>query len=539
MEADDEILRQIETQKLLKANEDALKELEDAEVEQERMDKEREDAEAAMSGILLEQELKQIGERDENVQRGEDDALAAQTAQDLLQQASTNTGDADQQAERDAAIALELSSQSDWEDLTAVEQQAAIDARAQLDADSTASAPAGGGGENPVVLFDYAAYERGDPMDCIPGEWSKWEKKGEIHEETETIVTHGPGGCAGTGNCRERSTGRWKQAYQRNQTPLSPAMNGGKECPYTEFKHVVQVSKECTEEDWNPWTDVGKSYFKAGAGERGYGAYLLDQKRTRATEVVADGCNLREATRTIEGQKRPCTVNWGNWVGVGPVMEWKKPDPNWRPGPGSLPQGYVGTGKFYQKKQKTGTVVDIGTEAGRCPTTETKTVDLGPEDCKLSGWTGYSFERNWNHGNNWYSRKKRTKSIIAQPKYGGAACGATTDYRDDAIAKIHCAVGNWSGWHNGYKGNTFRGAYACVHTRGGVRCGNYGRRQTYRNDKKTRSITRHPNWGGNGCPGLVETRETNITPAPPPPPPPPPPPARRAPAPRPTSRAGK
>ena len=537
MEADDEILRQIETQKLLKANEDALKELEEAELEQERMDKEREDAEAAMSDIILEQELQQGKERDENVQRGEDEASVAQAAQDLLQQESTNTGDADQQAERDAAIALELSSQSDWEDLTMAEQQAAIDARAQLDADSTASAPAGGG-ENPVVLFDYAAYERGDPMDCIPGEWSKWEKKGEISEETETIVTHGPSGCAGTGNCVERPTGRWKQTYQRNQTPLSPAMNGGKECPYTEFKHVVQVSKECSEEDWNPWTDVGKSYFKAGAGARGYGAYLLDQKRTRATEVVADGCNLREATRTIEGQKRPCTVNWGNWVGVGPVMEWKKPDPNWRPGPGSLPQGYVGTGKFYQKKQRTGTVVDIGTEAGRCPTTETKTVDLGPEDCKLSGWTGYSFERNWNSGNNWYSRKKRTRSIIAQPKYGGAACGATTNYRDDPISKIHCKVGNWSGWHNGYTGHTYRGAYTCVHTAGGVRCGNYGRRQIYRNDKRTRGITTHPNWGGNGCPGLVDTRETNITP----PPAPKPAPARRSPSPArssPPARAGK
>ena len=529
MEADDERLRRIETQKLLKANEDALKELEEAEAEQERMDKEREDAEAAMSDILLEQELKQGRERDEAVQRSEEDESAAQSAQDLLQQASTNTGDADQQADRDTALALELSSQSDWEDLTAAEQQAAIDARAQLDADSTSAAV--DYGENPVSLFDYAAYERGDPMDCIPGEWSKWEKKGEIQEETETIVTHGPFGCATTGNCEERPTGIWKQTYQRNQTPLSPAMNGGKECPYTEFKHVVQVSKECTEEDWNPWTDVGKSYFKAGAGARGYGDYLLDQKRTRATEVVADGCNLREATRTIQGKKRPCVVNWGNWVGVGSVMEHKKPDPNWRPGPGSLPQGYVGTGKFYQKEQRTGTIVDVGTEAGRCPTTETRTVDRGPEDCKLSGWTGYSFERNWNSGNNWYSRKKRTRSIIAQPKYGGAACGATTGYRDDPIPKIHCRVGSYGGWHNGYRGNTHRNAYTCVSTRGGRMCGNYGKMQILRNDKRTRSITTHPRWGGNGCPALVDTRETNITPAPPPPPPPrarspPPPPPR-------------
>ena len=525
MEADDERLRQIETQKLLEANEDALKELEEAEAEQERMDKEREDAEAAMSDILLEQELKQRRERDEDVQRSEEEELAAQIEQDLLQQASRNTGDADQQAERDAALALELSSESDWADLTAAEQQAAIDARAQLDADSTTAAA--DYGENPALLFDYAAYERGDPMDCIPGEWSKWEKKGEIQEETETIVTHGPFGCATTGNCVERPTGRWKQTYQRTQTPLSPAMNGGKACPYNEFKSVVQVSKDCDEDDWNPWTDVGKSYFKAGAGARGYGAYLLDQKRTRATEVDPGGCNLREDTRTIQGQKRPCTVNWGNWVGVGPVTEHKKLDPNWRPGPSSLPQGYVGTGKFYQKEQRTGTIVDVGTEAGRCPTTETRTVDRGPEDCKLSGWTGYSFERNWNSGNNHYSRKKRTKSIIAQPKYGGAACGATTDYRDDPIPKIHCKVGSYGGWHNGYTGHTRRRAYTCVHTRGGVRCGHYGKLQILRNDKRTRSITTHPKWGGNGCPGLVDTRETNITPPPAPPPPPPPPPAHR------------
>jgi hypothetical protein len=62
-------------------------------------------------------------------------------------------------------------------------------------------------------------------------------------------------------------------------------------------------------------------------------------------------------------------------------------------------------------------------------------------------------------------------------------------------------------------------------------CGNYGKMQILRNDKRTRSITTHPRWGGNGCPALVDTRETNITPAPPPPPPPrarspPPPPPR-------------
>ena len=93
------------------ANEEAVKELEEAEAEQARMDAELEAAEATMSDTIQQQQQEQIDTRDAAVAQGERDESVALAAQELLQQTSEQTGDAEQQAERDAALLIEQTSE--------------------------------------------------------------------------------------------------------------------------------------------------------------------------------------------------------------------------------------------------------------------------------------------------------------------------------------------------------------------------------------------------------------------------------------------
>tara|TARA_A100001234_G_scaffold220599_1_gene233958 strand:+ start:645 stop:3257 length:2613 start_codon:yes stop_codon:yes gene_type:complete len=577
MKADDERLRQEETQRLLDANEEALRELEEAEAEQARMDAELEAAEAAMSDTIQQQQQEQIDARDAVVAQGEQDELAALAAQELLQQTSEQTGDAEQQAERDAALLLEQTSERDWETLTAEEQQAALDAQAQLDADSYAAVP--DYGENPALLFDYAAYERGDPIDCIPGEWSEWEKVGGLTEETETI-TEGQGLGART---YERKTGRWRQGWQRTQEPIIYAMNGGKGCPLTETKYTTQPSRDCGEEDWNEWTNVGAPY-KEGPPHRAQ--WYQDQKRTRATEVVPDGCNLREDTRKTGLSPINCVWGeWGPWTvgaryeekvwrGQGgpygdrrlvPSGKWVEDHTRTRPkivqdkyggkceGVGTekitktagakdcvtgewgawenvpdargVPQEATQTrttragttsrslGYWTVYQQRTRPVLEEAQNGGRCNKIEYRHHTLPKQNCVQTAWSGWVHQRYWNSGNNWYSHQKRTRSTTTPAAYGGTECGATSEERDVGMAKVHCAVSGWSGWTNGYKADVSRRSHACEQRGPWNRvCGNIGPVRVFRQDKRTRSITRHPKWGGNGCGALEETRETMRTP---------------------------
>lgn len=577
MEADDERLRQEETKRLLDANEEALKELEEAEAEQARMDTELEAAEAAMSDTIQQQQQKQIDERDAVVAQGEQDELAALAAQQLLQRTSEQTGDAEQQAERDAALLLEQTSLRDWDTLTAEEQQAALDAQAQLDADSYAAVP--DYGENPPLLFDYDAYMRGDPIDCIPGEWSDWEKVGGLQEESKTI-TEGRGLATRT---YEVKTGRWKQGWKRTQEPIIPAMNNGKGCPLTETKYTTQPSRDCGEEDWNEWTNVGAPY-KEGPANRVQ--WYQNQKRTRATEVVPDGCNLREDTR--KKGLSPINCVWGEWgpwtVGARyEKKEWRGqggpygdrrlvPSGKWvedhtRTRPKIVQDRYggkcegVGTEKITKHagakdcvtgewtawqnvsdgrgvpreavqsrttragttetrlgywqvyQQRTRPVLEEAQNGGGCNWIEYRHHRLPKQNCVQTAWSGWTHQRHWNSGNNWYSRQKRTRTTTTPAAYGGTACGATSEERDVGMAKVHCAVSGWSGWTNGYKADVTRRSYTCQQ-RGPwhSHCGNIGPMRVFRQDKRTRSITRHPAWGGNGCPALEETRETMRTP---------------------------
>ena len=567
MEADDERLRQEETKRLLDANEEALKELEEAEAEQARMDAELEAAEAAMSDTIQQQQQKQIDERDAVVAQGEQDELAALAAQQLLQQTSEQTGDAEQQAERDAALLLEQTSERDWDTLTAGEQRAALDAQAQLDADSYAAVP--DYGENPAMLFDYAAYERGDPIDCVPGEWSEWEKVGDLQEETKTIE-EGQGLGART---YEVKTGRWKQGWQRTQEPIVYAMNGGKGCPLTERKYTTQPSRECGEEDWNEWTNDGEAFSEGPPHNR---KWYQNQKRTRATEVVPDGCNLREDTR----KKTLSSVNcvWGGWSGwtVGPRYEeqvWRGegglygdrrlvPSGKWvedhtRTRSKTVQERYGGkcegvstekitkpagakdcvTGEWGNWEDASEPTEAVKTQGGRGGVTEIKlgywtvlqqrkrpmlepaqnggicslgqirTHTLPKVNCEFGGWSDWTFVENVRHGNSWYKKEKRTRTKTVEEKYGGVCDGGTEEYKETLIPAVNCVQSEWSEWDNGYKADRKQKEWLC---RGAYNhsCGHFGPMRWYRQDKRTRSTITPAAWGGTACGPTEETRET-------------------------------
>ena len=107
-------------------------------------------------------------------------------------------------------------------------------------------------------------------------------------------------------------------------------------------------------------------------------------------------------------------------------------------------------------------------------------------------------ERDWNSGNNWYRRYKSTRHITRNPAYGGRGCDQSLiRYTDNAIPKVHCAVGHWGGWHS----------------RGGdhvdTKCTGYRQHRKctktyYELLKRNRPIVRHPAYGGNGCPHTEE-----------------------------------
>ena len=173
----------------------------------------------------------------------------------------------------------------------------------------------------------------------------------------------------------------------------------------------------------------------------------------------------------------------------------------------------LGYWQVYQ--QRTRPVLEEAQNGGGCNKIEFRHHTLPKQNCVQTEWSGWTHQRHWNSGNNWYSRQKRTRTTTTPAAYGGSACGATSEEKDVGMAKVHCAVSGWSGWSNGYTSDVVKNSYSCK-WRGG-RGGSYsckwdGPLRHYRQDKRTRSITTHPAWGGNGCPALQETRETMRTP---------------------------
>lgn len=155
--------------------------------------------------------------------------------------------------------------------------------------------------------------------------------------------------------------------------------------------------------------------------------------------------------------------------------------------------------------------------AGCGPSEEVRETKRDPIACAYSAWGAwrnvsnpYEQKERVRRGRAWVDQKtgrwvvkqEATRSIAAQPKYGGAACDndSLKITREVVQGPIHCATTQWGPWQS-------RGADAVSRSCRGLR---HLRRCTdtyYELSKRNRYITRHPAYGGNGCPHLVEYKD--------------------------------
>ena len=501
MDEEDKELRERERQKLLLANEAALKELEEAEAEQARMDAEEaevrkkiESEAAAAEEALLAETSGSQAEYDARV--AADQALLDKRVAD-----STKTGDAEQQAERQAALDLEAQSERDASRLSEEEKQREREAAEKLAADSEAGGTVVVEGE--PSAFDYDAYMRGDPIPCTVGEWGAWEKFGDLVEETETVEYRS--GVRGKGTTkREEPTGRWQQRWKREREMVNPPLNDGT-CVTEDFKFTTQASTNCQDSDWNEWKDVGAP-FEVKKGSKMI--WYQKQERDRRTAVVPDGCNLRTDTMNKRLEPQDCKYSaYSAWKDVGGAYEQTKRVGN-RRGGGARTQK---TGKWVVKQEATRTVVEQAKYGGKACSNEgmknTREKILDPVNCAQSAWGPWSAisdrtERRCTGGRKrtckttHYAREKRTRSVTQQPLYGGAGCGPSEEVRETKRDPINCAYSAWSAWRN------VGGAYEQTKRVGNRRGGGARTQKTGKwvvKQEATRSIAAQPKYDGRAC----------------------------------------
>ena len=518
MEEEDEQRREEERQKLLLANEAVLKELEEAEAEQARMDAEEAEArrqfELGATAAEDAQRAKSTGSQAEyDAKIAADQALLDKQITD-----SEKTGDTEQQAERRAALDLEAQSKRDASILSEEEQQRGREAAAKLAADSEA------GGtvvedEGEPLAFDYDAYLRGDPIPCTVKEWGAWKKVGGLSEETDTITSDGR-----MKRTYERKTGRWKQAWKREREVVSPALNGGT-CVTEESRYTSQASTNCEESDWNEWKNVGAPFQERRGNEI---KWFQKKERDRKTAVVADGCNSRYDTMNTELSPEKCKYSeLSPWSNVGNAYEQTKKVARKKGG------GYntVKTGKWVIKQEATRSIVEQAKYGGEaCSDAGTKRTQefvLDPVNCvqgRWGPWTAISdrvdrkcvslgLKKGLSCTDTHYARDKRTRSVTVQPLYGGAGCGPSEEIRETKRDPIACAYSAWSAWRN--TTGAVEQTKKVARRKGGgyntVKTGKWVIKQ-----ESTRSIAAQPKYGGSECrtteATLKKTRENVLNP---------------------------
>jgi hypothetical protein len=126
-----------------------------------------------------------------------------------------------------------------------------------------------------------------------------------------------------------------------------------------------------------------------------------------------------------------------------------------------------------------------------CPVleqTESCELALCPVHCQLSEWSEFSACSAACGG----GTSSRTRNILQEPANGGTACGPTTETVacNEHPCPVDCTVSEWTAWG------------ACS-----VTCGDG--MQT-----RTRSIIDAPQYGGQQCPELTESRSCNTQPCP-------------------------
>jgi len=500
MEEEGEKRRDVERQKLLRANEQALKELEEAEAEQVRMDAE---------DVEMRRQFESESAIAENAQRAstsqsqaEYDAKIAsdQALFDTQVSESERTGDAEQRAERQAATDLESQSLEDFNKLTEEEKERERVAATKLAEDSKAGGTTVPEGDNSSLNFDYDAYMRGEAIPCAVEPWGEWKKVGSLIEETETIVS------GRMNQKREIQTGRWSQRWKRERKEIRPALNGGR-CILEELKFTSQASKGCSESDWNPWKNVGDPYKQKRGNQW---KWYVNQERDRATAVVADGCNLRTDAKRTELPAQSCRYSgWSAYRNITGAYEQTK---SVRVGRGSVNKK---TGKWVVKQQATRSILEQakydGTPCSNSGLATTREVVLDPVNCTMKRWGPWysisdridrvcrnlGLRRGRSCTDTHYARQKRTRGVHRPAAYGGAGCGTSEQDSETKRDPITC-IRSWGAWYN-------YGSRRCIPGSGRGR--NRKPRKCFTPQRRDATISRHPQYGAPACGPLTEIKE--------------------------------
>ena len=105
----------------------------------------------------------------------------------------------------------------------------------------------------------------------------------------------------------------------------------------------------------------------------------------------------------------------------------------------------------------------------------------------------------------WVVKQEATRTVVEQPKYGGAACDNNNLKKTQEVIQdpVNCVQSRWGPWR-------------AISDRTERRCTG-GRRRTckttyYAREKRTRFVSQEPLYGGAGCGPSEEVRETKRDP---------------------------
>ena len=343
-----------------------------------------------------------------------------------------------------------------------------------------------------------------EPQNCKYSAYSAWTNVGGAYEQTRRVGNRRGGGA------RTQKTGKWVVKQEATRTVVEQPKFGGLACSGESLKktqEVIQNPVNCVQSQWGPWREISdRTERTCTGGLRRRNCKTTHYAREQRTRSVTQqplyggaGCGPSEEVRETKRDPIACAYSaWSAWTNVGGAYEQTRRVGN-RRGGGARTQK---TGKWVVKQEATRSIAAQpkydGAACNNDLLKKTQEVIQNPINCAYGNWGGWVHDRDWNSGNNWYRRYKSTRSITQQPLYGGRGCDQSLiRHADNAIPKVHCAVGHWGGWHS--RGGDHVDT-KCTGRRSGRRC----TKTYYELLKRNRSITRHPAYGGNGCPHTEE-----------------------------------
>jgi len=386
--------------------------------------------------------------------------------------------------------------------------------------------------------------ERGKPLPCIVGKWSKPSKctktcGGGTQFETRKLVppVHGGKACPRLKkrksacntrscpiDCRQARWSKWTKCtktckggtQRRSRRTTRIPVNGGKKCGAGNQKRKCNSNRNCRinckVSGWQRW---GRCSKKCGGGRKSRTRRILVSPRYGGRK-----CPTRKsvAACNTKGCPRNCMMKrWGKW---------------------SKCTKKCGGGTRVRYR---GIRVTPKNGGRKCPTrkqTARCNVRKCPINCALTGWRAWSKCTKKCGG----GRQTRRRSVRVSPRYGGRKCGrlSTTRICNRRNCPTNCKMSGWRAWgrcskkcNTGYKWRS-RSIIKRA-TNGGRKCGNT-RQRTSCNTKRcpincvvsgwrgwgrcnrscnggtryrTRVVTRRNAYGGRGCPTLRTSGRCN------------------------------